>query len=91
MYRRRGEADKAEEALVKSQAIVQELNLQRQLGQTLLELARLRRDQGQIQEAGRLLDEAVTIFQRVDAQWDLAQAGTWDERRRMSDQPALSP
>ncbi len=76
LYRRRGEQDKAQDALQKSQAILQELNLQRQVGQTILEMARLRRDQGRRQEARQILNQAIEIFERIDAQWDLAQAHT---------------
>jgi flagellin-specific chaperone FliS len=70
----RQELSEAEQELQASQRILEELNSRYEVGQTLVQLTLLRREQGRGAEAEAALARAIMIFQELGAQLDLQEA-----------------
>ena len=74
VHERRHELSLAEQELEQSLRILEELNSRYKVGQTLVQLTLLRREQGRGAEADVALARAITIFQELGAQLDLQEA-----------------
>ena len=74
VHRERGALERAEKALTEALEIAQETHKRHEVAQTHLELARLRVQQGRLEEGMELAQQAAQVFKELGARLDLDEA-----------------